>query len=553
MMAETEVCKVYALDWADDFPPLGKGNTLEDGAGFQVPSVLESNKETKSWTEVVISAPEPFDLKVKTKSNVTVSSIIEVSNSFDVKNGVAKIIGLETKDVKDVADQTDGTGNSKEILYLQENEGTGNCHGKDIAMGSLEGYSADVVDDEEANVDAVLLNYAHEGFDRVLSPLANTNLVSEIPVLDVKQETAVKIVTSEDKLPKKVMEHENEEVMDKKPGLVIVAQEMLRKEEEAKMREQHRSEELAKADVVPEKKKRQAENVKRRPELKAQKEAEEKERLRRLKKNEKKKEKRKEKRKAAAMDANNANSRAHEGVDRIISTPANINLVSEMRILELKQEATVPAVTSDDKLPKKTTEHKNEKVMNETPGLVMVPGIDVTDEVQEQADLTRKAKEMLRREKDEAKMREQPILEELAKAEVAREKKQQAEKANMRAELIVQKEAEEREKVRLKRLRKKERMREKKKAAVMDANDTNSRATVLNTKSTVEVSKNALNNEFSLRKPQASTRTASTPPLRNRNKINYRQWMWTGLISFVVYILFWLGNLDVFSKLNVVS
>ncbi|KAL6549202.1 hypothetical protein OROHE_009047 [Orobanche hederae] len=650
MTAETEVCKVHALDWANDFPPLGKGNTLEDGAGFQVPSILESNKETKSWTEVVISAPTPFDVKVKTNSNVTVSSIIEVSDSFDVKNGVAKNIGSDTKDVKDVADQTDG---------------------KDIAMGSLEGYSADVVDDEEANIDAVtkpfkflikvprcddrslqeeislaklqvdektrlrddiqaqieekrakwriqgldyekqydaenkkikelqaksraandarqaayahlqglrrkltiknkhffnykdaaaaansysftgnkkalytdqveklmelwntnnefrqdyvkcnesstvrrfgsldgrslgrnenqpvLLNYAHEGFDTVLAPSANTNLVSELPVLDLKQETAVKIVTSDDKLPKKMIELENEEVMDKK--------QLLRK-----------------ADVVPDKKKTQAEKVKRRVELKAQKEAEEKERLKRLKKNEKKKEKRKEKRKAAAMDANNANNRAHEGVDRTISAPANINLVSEMPTLELKQEATVQAVTSGDKLPKKTTEHKNEKVMNETPGLVMVPGINVTDEVQEQADLTMKAKEMLASEK----------------------KNQQAEKAHIRDELIAQKEAEEREKVRLKRQKKKERRREKKKAAAMDANDTtNSCATVPNTKSTVEVSKNALNME-------APTRTTSIhhPPLRSRNKINYRQWMWTGLISFVVYILFWLGNLDVFS------
>ncbi|KAL6493320.1 hypothetical protein OROGR_033079 [Orobanche gracilis] len=610
MMAETEVCKVHTLDWADDFPPLGKGNTLEDGAGFQVPSVLESNKETKSWTGVVISAPTPFDVKVKMNSNVTVSSIIEVSNSFDVKNGVAKNIGSETKDVKDVADQTDGTENSKEILYMQENGGTGNCHGKDIARGSLEGYSHLHIRKKEHMIQHETLYLKQE-----------KQLIREIEQLEHFREELLANFDSQDEI-KQSFEQRNEaeerlrilrEELDSLKGIVARAEAAAVeagkqhdsenkkiKELQAKSRAANDARQAAYVQLQGLRKKLMIKNKhffnykdsasaansysftgnkkglyslcmdqieklmelwntnnefrqdyvkcnESRAELKAQKEAEEKERLKRLKKNEKKKERRKEKRKAAAMDANNTNSRAHEEVDRIISTPTNINLVSEMPILELKQEATVQAVTSDDKLPKKTTEHKNEKVMNETPGLVMVRGSDVTDEVQEQADLTKKTNEMLRREEDEAKMREQPILEELAKAEVASEKNQQAEKAHMGAELIAQKEAEEREKVRLKRLKKKERRREKKKAAAMDANDTDSCATVPNTKSTVEVSKNALNKEFSLQKPHAPTRTTSIyPPSRNRNKINYRQWMWTGLISFVVYILFWLGNLDVF-------
>ncbi|KAI3465500.1 hypothetical protein Pfo_022163, partial [Paulownia fortunei] len=264
-------------------------------------------------------------------------------------------------------------------------------------------------------------------------------------------------------------------------------------------------------------------------------------------------------------------SYVHERVDRMVSTPAKVDSVSQIPTLELKQETTVKNVTSNDKLLKKMTEHKNQKVTNKGPsepvlgnGLVVVSGRDVTDEVQEEpkkskveVESTRKA-EKIRWEEAEAKLKEQRRLEELVKANKAREKKKrQAEKVQMRAELKAQKEAEQKEKEREKRLRKKER----KKAAATDVNDINNNCeTAPSSESVVEISKDIEVKDMSSvipkkpQKPWLFTKQSKTksvpPPLRNRNKKIYWQWMWVGLISLVIFILFWLGNIGVFSNIS---
>ncbi|GFQ04596.1 hypothetical protein PHJA_002603500 [Phtheirospermum japonicum] len=188
-----------------------------------------------------------------------------------------------------------------------------------------------------------------------------------------------------------------------------------------------------------------------------------------------------------------------------------------------KIPTSVKNVTPDDKLLKRTKEHENRKVTNKKTAL-------------KEAELTKKAEEMLRREEAEAKLKEQRRLEELAKAEVAREK----------------------------RLRKKEKMKQKKKAAVVAAamDDVNydisnsETATAQTSKDVVEINADELTVvPKKAQKSRQLTKALSVPPalLRNRNKKSYRQLMWTGLISLFVYILFWLGNVDVFSKLSVVD
>ncbi|GFQ00269.1 hypothetical protein PHJA_002170900 [Phtheirospermum japonicum] len=113
-------------------------------------------------------------------------------------------------------------------------------------------------------------------------------------------------------------------------------------------------------------------------------------------------------------------------------------------------------VTRADKLLNRRKEDENGKVTNKKP--TTRPALKKLSETE----LTKKAEEMLRREEAEAKLKEQRLLEELAKAEVAREKKKK------RQAVKEQKEAEEKEKERQRRLRKKEK---KVADAAMDVNN----------------------------------------------------------------------------------
>ncbi|GER39295.1 proton pump interactor 1, partial [Striga asiatica] len=149
---------------AEDFPPLVKSSSLEDGHGFHISSV-NLDRKTRSWMEVVTLPPQCVDLKVKSRvhkpsavsssrkinGNVSTPCKEEVPNTFDVKNVVAS----KTEDAEDVADLVINAGSGKEKSYLEESGGTGNCNSHKISIGSLESSSADVISYEEANVKAV--------------------------------------------------------------------------------------------------------------------------------------------------------------------------------------------------------------------------------------------------------------------------------------------------------------------------------------------------------------------------------------------------------------
>ncbi|PIN08568.1 hypothetical protein CDL12_18857 [Handroanthus impetiginosus] len=257
--------------------------------------------------------------------------------------------------------------------------------------------------------------------------------------------------------------------------------------------------------------------------------------------------------------------------NRMVAAPVKADLASQTPPLDLKQETTVENVTSDGKLTEKVTEHKNRKVTKKGPAItVQVNGLDtdsgrdINDEVdeepkksKEEIEAIRKAEEM-RRKEAEAKLKEQRRLEELAKANEARErKKRQAEKQQMRAELKAQKEAEGKEKEKEKRLRKKER----KKAAATDVNDikNNSEPPPPSSESAEEISKDIEVKDASSGKakkaqkpwPTKQNKTKSVPPpLRNRNRRKWQQWMWVAIASLIIFVLFWLGNIGVFSNVN---
>lgn len=105
-----------------------------------------------------------------------------------------------------------------------------------------------------------------------------------------------------------------------------------------------------------------------------------------------------------------------------------------------------------------------------------------------------------------------------------------------------------------KRLRKKER----KKAGVTDANDTNNCETAPSSESAAENSKDIDVKDMppaapkKAQKPWLAAKQSKTksipPPLRNRNKKKLQQWMWVGITSFIILVLFWLGNIGVFSN-----
>ncbi|KAL3639840.1 hypothetical protein CASFOL_014808 [Castilleja foliolosa] len=260
-------------------------------------------------------------------------------------------------------------------------------------------------------------------------------------------------------------------------------------------------------------------------------------------------------------------------VNRNVSTLSKVDLKSQFPTLEPKQENTAQSVTSDGKSTKRSTEEKNFRVTNNEPAIsVQANGSDTVSgqdiiinklheepkKSKEEMEAIKKAEEREREETD-AKLKEERRLEALAKASEARErKKRQAEKLQMRSEMKTIKEAEQKEKEREKRLRKKER----KKATTTDVNDTNGSEIAPSSESAAETSKDVefkdLSSVAAPKKPkkhwlfgkQSKAKSTIPPPLRNRNKKKFQQYMWVGITSFVILVLFLLGNMGVFSGVH---
>lgn len=151
-------------------------------------------------------------------------------------------------------------------------------------------------------------------------------------------------------------------------------------------------------------------------------------------------------------------SYADERASRMASTSVKVDLASRVPSPEVKQETRNENTSVDNKVTKKAMESNYHKVTEEAAISVQANGLDDTHsvEVYKEAIRSKEEIESLRREEEkkreemEAELKEQRRVEALAKANEARErKKRQAEKLQMRADLKTQKEAEQREKVKL--------------------------------------------------------------------------------------------------------
>ncbi|KAL5778450.1 hypothetical protein ACOSP7_011376 [Xanthoceras sorbifolium] len=167
----------------------------------------------------------------------------------------------------------------------------------------------------------------------------------------------------------------------------------------------------------------------------------------------------------------------------------------------------------------------------------------------EEEELARKAEELKKKE-EAAKLKEQRRLEEKVKAKEALERKKRiAEKAQARAALRAQKEAEQKEKEREKKARKKEK---KKVGVAEDTSVTNEEESAPITETPTEtptISDVKDKSTTVTKKPQKQsqftkqTKLKSVPlPLRNRGKRRMQSWMWVLIAALVVFALFLLGN-----------
>ncbi|XP_073142877.1 uncharacterized protein [Henckelia pumila] len=262
-------------------------------------------------------------------------------------------------------------------------------------------------------------------------------------------------------------------------------------------------------------------------------------------------------------------SYVRERNDKVVSVPANTaDSISRSPAMELKPaETKIENVSSDIHWSKKETESKEKTVgsdkSKQVKSLATVSDMDEEQEepvkTKEELELIRKAED-IRRAETEAKLKEQLRLEEIVKAKEARERKQRRdEKAQKREELKARKEAEQKEKER----EKKERKKERKKAATSSTSASTEQQDDASSITCVEISKEEASpqeNDVSTKKPpktsrvmvskQNKTRSVPPPSLRNRNRRKWQQWMWVIVISLAVLVLFWLGNLGVFSSVN---
>uniref|UniRef100_A0A2P2JZD3 Myosin heavy chain fast skeletal muscle n=1 Tax=Rhizophora mucronata TaxID=61149 RepID=A0A2P2JZD3_RHIMU len=233
-----------------------------------------------------------------------------------------------------------------------------------------------------------------------------------------------------------------------------------------------------------------------------------------------------------------------------------------------KPVAPVEVEQKDDKSTAKLGGQKNQTAKSKMPvkpallghGLETVSGGDDTEEARkpehkcskEEDELARQAEE-LRKEKEAAKLKEQQILDEKAKAKEAMERKKRiAEKARARAALRAQKEAEEKEREREKRARKKE----KRNSVVENINGTSKGESTANPETTTEIKVPEMREKPTATKRPArasqfanQSKAKSIPlPHRNRGKRRTQRWMWTLLIALLVCVLFLMGNGNFFSS-----
>ncbi|KAM7256657.1 hypothetical protein ACFE04_012398 [Oxalis oulophora] len=237
-----------------------------------------------------------------------------------------------------------------------------------------------------------------------------------------------------------------------------------------------------------------------------------------------------------------------------------------------RQEQTAPVETNkkDDKPADKIVEPKltvnsKKSAKPSANGLVTVPGPTIVDKAREEElkqskeeeeeelkrrkeeeELARKAEE-LRKAEEAAKLKEQCRLEEKAKAiEALERKKRQAEKAQARAALRAQKDAEQKEREKEKRLRKKE--KRKTGATTVDINVTNEEESAPLSEPIAETPREPEKSTISKRSKKSSQFTKQLPkasippPLRNRGKRRMQTWMWALLAALIVFGLFMLGN-----------
>ncbi|GLU00136.1 hypothetical protein SLE2022_175280 [Rubroshorea leprosula] len=183
---------------------------------------------------------------------------------------------------------------------------------------------------------------------------------------------------------------------------------------------------------------------------------------------------------------------------------------------------------------------------------IQEPTEEEQKKTKEEEELSRKAEE-LRKKEEEAKLMEQRRLDEKAKAKEALErKKRNAEKAQARAVLRAQKEAELKEKEREKKAKKKE--RRKAATAGEDSGVTNEVESEPTSETPIQTPNEPETREKQVattKKPQKQslyTKQSKAksipppPPLRNRGKRRMQPWMWVLLTVLVVFALFLVGN-----------
>ncbi|KAL6982575.1 hypothetical protein U1Q18_015965 [Sarracenia purpurea var. burkii] len=255
-----------------------------------------------------------------------------------------------------------------------------------------------------------------------------------------------------------------------------------------------------------------------------------------------------------------------EQIDRSISTVGKAN--SDLPILTLEQKKLVSTVAGEETYGK--PEQKDDTAETRKPtsrtSLATVSGVDEPEEMsdeeckptKEEQELARKEEE-LKKEEAAAKLKEQRRLEEKAKAKEALERtRRNAEKAQVRAELRAQKEAEQKEREREKRAKK----NKKKRAAVAEATDGNNEGDTASSSESAVVTTKEPEIEESLstitKKPQKqfqfrkqSKAKSIPPPLRNRGKRKrIQQWIWIIVTAVLVLAVFLLGNHGFYSNLG---
>ncbi|KAK3232118.1 hypothetical protein Dsin_003999 [Dipteronia sinensis] len=252
----------------------------------------------------------------------------------------------------------------------------------------------------------------------------------------------------------------------------------------------------------------------------------------------------------------------------------NISASQISTVKEQKPEQVVPVkAEKENKSVAKVVVQKDQAAKSERPakpahlenGSATVSGRNEIEEpreeepkrTKEEEELARKTEELarkaeeLRKKEEAAKLKEQHRFEEKLKAKEALERKKRiAEKAQARAVLRAQKEAEQREKEREKRARKKDK---KKVAAADDASVTNEEESAPSTetptetpaladvkyKSTTVTKKTQKISQFT---KQTKSKSVVPLPLRNRSKRRMQSWMWVLIAALAVFALFLLGN-----------